>query len=135
MLKVKLRRLISDRHAQSGSEKICKYLAFLFRIGKNLIKVRELFDCNFNPKRVLLLIYLQIQNQKIIREGEKFRRNAEANDSPDFEYQLKNVRITGEADDFKADKLQVIENIEIKDEVLEEKKYRKNDVQIVKVNS
>ena len=45
------------------------------------------------------------------------------------------MRITGEVDDLKADKLQVIENIEIKDEVLEEKKYRKNDVQIVKVNS
>ena len=85
-----------------------------------------------NPKRVLLLIYLQIQNQKIIKEGEKFRRNVD--DSPDFEYHLQNVRITGEIDDLPKEKLQVIEKKEMKTEELDEENYRRNDVQIVKVN-
>ena len=71
------------------------------------------------------MIYLQIQNQKIIKEGEKFRRNVI--DSPDFEYHLQNVRISGEIDDLPKEKLQVIEKKEIKTEVLEKKIYKRND--------
>ena len=96
------------------------------KIQNNSLKISS------NPKRVLFLIYLQIQNQKIIKEGEKFRRNVD--DSPDFEYQLQNVRITGENDDPSQEILQVIEKKEMKTEELDQKNNRSNDVQIVKVN-